>query len=71
MQIAIPDGTTEITDFAERIQEGDLIYDEDDEEFLPATRWHLGEFAHVYRCVARPDRNRRARTTRRTRTPRY
>jgi len=66
--LPIPEGTVEVTDFSERIQEGDLIYDEEDEEFLPATRWHVGEFAHQYRCVARPEMPK-VRRVRRTRQP--
>ncbi|MGZ7142801.1 hypothetical protein ACXWOE_10295, partial [Streptococcus pyogenes] len=49
----IPAGTDVLTDLAERVQPGDLIYDEEDEEFLPASRRQVGEYVSNYPCVVR------------------
>lgn len=49
----IPTSTDVLTDLAERVQPGDLIYDEEDEEFLPASRRQIGEYASSFSCVVR------------------
>lgn len=63
-----PKGYQLVDSILERVQAGDLIYDREDEEWLPPARAQLGEFSstHIARPVPQPGRKRIMRSRRKT-----